>query len=122
MKPFDLNAAIAGAPLVTRDGREVTEFHYYSKSTEVEHYPIGAVIDGKIQGFTKFGAHHQYSHFDLFLKSEKKKLYVGIKKLARLVPVVHDVTVGFYTEKEVSDFLKQENKNDYQIVEVEIDC
>jgi hypothetical protein len=34
MKPFDLEKALAGQPVVTRDGRKVLELHLYKNVTE----------------------------------------------------------------------------------------
>ena len=33
MKPFDLEAALAGAPVITRDGRPVTQLHKFDATT-----------------------------------------------------------------------------------------
>lgn len=73
MKPFDLQKAIDGHPLVTRDGREVTEFHYFKTSLKDD---CRAVVHGCIYGYKNDGTNWgDENALDLFLKSEKKKLY-----------------------------------------------
>ena len=47
MKPFNLEQALAGAPVITRDGRKVTELYYLSTATKV-FQPVVAVVDGCI--------------------------------------------------------------------------
>jgi hypothetical protein len=54
MKPFDLKRALAGAVVVTRDGREVSELHFFSTATK-EDYPILASIDEEVYSFTVHG-------------------------------------------------------------------
>ena len=81
MKPFDLEKALAGAPVVTRDGREVTQLHLFDLK---EHgYPLHGVINGKeggqsVECFIENGKWRRSgeSEFDLFMKTEKKVGYV----------------------------------------------
>ena len=53
MKPFNLEKALSGEPIVTRDGRKITDFYYFKNiktkfpiivqienSTSVDHYTI----------------------------------------------------------------------------------
>jgi hypothetical protein len=42
-KPFDLKEALAGAKVVTRDGREVTELHHYVNITNTEYVLCGRI-------------------------------------------------------------------------------
>lgn len=44
-KPFDLEAAKAGAPLVTRDGRKVDDLHHFT--TDHSNRPVCACIGGQ---------------------------------------------------------------------------
>lgn len=83
MKPFDLEKALAGHPLSTRDGRKVLDFHYFKdayqdykiyglvenadKSNFLESYSI----DGKCNG-------SEDNPRDLFLVTTKKTYWVNV--------------------------------------------
>lgn len=69
MEKFNLERALAGEPLITRDGREVTEIHFFKTCTK--GFQLMAVVDGE-----KFGFHNDGSYWgngndhrlDLFMK------------------------------------------------------
>jgi hypothetical protein len=79
MKPFNLQAAIKGAPVVTRDGLNIIDFHYAMHDTTGS--PIFAQVEGSSAG-------HWYqldgnrgtndSTLDLFMKVVKKTVYYNI--------------------------------------------
>jgi hypothetical protein len=79
MKPFDLQKAIAGEKLVTRDGREVTEFCHF-KTIRNTVYPCFAVIDGTSEEFTVDGRYQHGANgiHDLFMAPKKRTVYVQI--------------------------------------------
>jgi hypothetical protein len=54
MKPFNLERALAGDTVITRDGRGISEFHYFA-TADNEEYPVFAVIDSEVYGFTTDG-------------------------------------------------------------------
>lgn len=66
-KEFNLEEALKGAKLVTRDGREVSEWKYFD--TCKSHYNIVAIIDGEIRTFCRD---------DIFIFTEPKKCYVNV--------------------------------------------
>lgn len=70
--PFDLEKALAGAKVVTRDGRIITGLHLFQNVAD--RYPLYGVIDGKIHGWTPSGRFAGDSDFiaDLFLAVEPK--------------------------------------------------
>ena len=78
MKPFNLEEALAGKPVVTRDGREVTEIHYFK--TDKSSYPLGAVIGGNTTWFKLNGKQNDdpESDYDLFMKEEEVTMYVHV--------------------------------------------
>jgi len=79
VKPFDLQLAIAGEKLMTRDGREVSEFHFFK--TIVSDYPCVAIIDGERGTFSKSGYFNSSQHphdDDLFMAAKKRTVYVQI--------------------------------------------
>ena len=80
MKPFDLEKALKGAPVVTRDGREVTQLHLFS--LEVSYSLFGVIQDKecgpRVECFTKNGEYrlNRKTDTDLFMKTVKKVGYV----------------------------------------------
>ncbi len=73
MKPFDLTAALAGAPVCTRDGRPVTQltkFDCYNSA------PLRGVIDGCISAWREDGTDRDGSYI-LFMAPTKKTGWVA---------------------------------------------
>lgn len=68
MEKFNLERALAGEPVVTRDGREVTEIHLFK--TIKTNYPLIVVVGGDNQEYTEEGKFNinVYSNDDLFMK------------------------------------------------------
>ncbi len=78
-KPFDLEEALAGKPVVTRSGQKVTEI--VSFKTEGLTYPIRAIIGNGCLGFTKegmFDTGGSVSDMDLFMKVETKTVWFNV--------------------------------------------
>ena len=71
MEPFDLEKALAGAPVVTRNGKPVAELHYFK--TAERPYKVCAVIDGEVVVLTAKGAYYTEGEhaFDLFMAPTK---------------------------------------------------
>jgi len=77
-KPFNLEAALNGAKLVTRDGREVKQFTFFECQDE---YPCVAVINDTKNGFTKDGRwldNRSNSVYDLFLAPQTREGWINI--------------------------------------------
>jgi hypothetical protein len=67
MKPFDLEAALAGAPVQTRDGRPVTQLTNFSVTSD---YSLIGVIEGEFYKWMRDGGHlspYIESERDLFM-------------------------------------------------------
>lgn len=84
MKLFNLQEAIAGKPLVTRDGRDVTQFVKFDVDT---YFVLFGVVDGGICHWNCLGRSariHTHIHKDcaddLFMKTVKKRVYVTLYK------------------------------------------
>jgi len=84
MKPFNLERALAGDPVVTRDGRTVTEIYHFKTCTDTR--PVTAVIDGfrlefSIGGLFKPNVDHDAALFvhyaDLFMAPKKRTVWVN---------------------------------------------
>ena len=75
MKPFNLDNALKGGALVTRDGREVKHFQE-NPSGEQDHLKVGAyryfaMVDDMKESYTEEGRFWRYardSRYDLFMK------------------------------------------------------
>jgi hypothetical protein len=70
MKPFDLDKALAGYPVVTRDGREVDNIRKIDGVTKGPNL-IG-VLDGRLNPWSEDGTNIS-SDRDLFMKPTKIK-------------------------------------------------
>ena len=98
MKPFNLEQALAGAKLVTRDGREVTEFRVSGFRDGCNY--VATVGDNRI-GYTDNGFVYEgigTSGYDLFMAEdvapEKPKLEAGM--WVKCVKPVSDKTAGVW--------------------------
>lgn len=69
MKPFDLQKALAGDLVVTRDGRPVTQIHVF----KVDGEPVYGVVDGGVTCWPENGHYNPFTDeedpFDLFMAS-----------------------------------------------------
>ena len=74
MKPFNLEAALRGEKVVTRDGREVTQLtHFEIKSA----YRLYGVVSGRLYiwfGDGSFATDLKESDYDLFMATKTKKI------------------------------------------------
>lgn len=78
MKEFDLQAALDGAKVVTRDGRAVT-IAYYDKN-QIE--PLIGWVDGAAAGWNMYGQYNNphENDVDLFMSPTESKQWVVIAK------------------------------------------
>lgn len=79
-KPFNLEEALNGAKVVTRDGREVLQL---TKFECLNLYSLVGVVDGAIQKWTSEGIFDNQiseSHLDLFLAVEPQRIWVNVYK------------------------------------------
>lgn len=92
-RPFNLEEALAGKPVVTRDGQEVTQITLFEGTTT--SHPVFAVLEGDILCFNENGMHGiNSSSLDLFMKVRTMTVWVN------LYP---DCAVHPYTSKEDAD-------------------
>lgn len=82
LKPFDLEAALRGEPVVTRDGRPITQITKFDVKNS--KYCIAAVVNDDIESFTAKGEYRFESEcgYDLFMatKTVKKEGWINIYK------------------------------------------
>lgn len=80
MKPFNLEQVLAGKPVVTRDGKSVTQLTRFDL---IKRSQLTGVLESKdihtweITG--QVSPHHLHDH-DLFMASEKKSGWIAICK------------------------------------------
>src|SRR5690348_3352719 len=78
-KPFNLEEALAGKPVITRDGRAVTELHQLPTITTKGN--VIAVVAGAPKHFYTDGSYlnngTEHRH-DLFMKPEQKSFWTNI--------------------------------------------
>jgi hypothetical protein len=81
LEKFDLEKALNGAKVVTRDGREVKELTKFKGSKE---YQLAGVLDSQLQTWTTqglFNANHAGEcRADLFLAVEPQSIWVNVYK------------------------------------------
>lgn len=79
MKPFNLQEALAGKPVVTRDGRKVQDIRHLPSATM---YTVVGVVDGSLENPRTFTHHGAFSandvENDLFMAPQKKKGWINI--------------------------------------------
>lgn len=107
MKPFNLQEALEGKPIVTRDGRKIIECHYF-KYINKSLFPIYAIFEGEsstrtftINGECNYGS--ESSH-DLFMYEEPRTYFVNVYKDLDGVPYtchkMHDFLFDALTNKD----------------------
>lgn len=78
MKPFDLEQALAGKPVVTRNGLPVPDVHLFGNASG--KFCVGAVIKGEVFLFTLEGktSLSGESELDLLMSPEKRMVWLNI--------------------------------------------
>lgn len=77
-KPFNLEEALAGARVVTRDGREVSQLRKFDAE---EEYCLIGVVSGKICSWAISGIfweRNKTSETDLFIAVEPQIIYANV--------------------------------------------
>lgn len=79
LKPFDLEAALNGAEVVTRSGKQVSEL-VYLKTIRNPNYKVIASIGGGLETYSEQGTYHSdvSSELDLFMKPQQLTKWVNI--------------------------------------------
>lgn len=76
-KEFNLEEALNGAKVVTRDGREVTQL---TKFKTIEEHCLYGVLENEIHSWHKNGVFYKHTknNTDLFLAVEPKRVWVNV--------------------------------------------
>jgi len=81
MKPFNLERALAGEPVITRNGKKVTELLLFKSGKLIQ--PLFGIIEGE-EGYFCFNKDGMYNissteaSYDLFMALEKKSVWVNV--------------------------------------------
>lgn len=85
LKPFDLEAAKAGKPVCTRDGRKA---RIISCSLRNKNFPIAAIVEDEEENVYQFEANgvcdEHDENLDLMMLSEKRRGWINVNKDAGL--------------------------------------
>lgn len=83
MKPFNLEEAIAGKPVITRDGEDVKELHYFKNCNELFVNSGGSVNRYSNQSdISRYFGTGEDSYRDLFMAPIAKTGYIVIIRSA----------------------------------------
>ena len=89
MKPFNLERALKGDAVVTRNGLSVTQLHLFDTKNE---FCLFGVVGGTVIAYTKDGFRDAVgltSPLDLFMATKKKEYWVALcKKDAHIYAIV----------------------------------
>ena len=105
MKPFNLERALAGDKVVTRDGREVVQLFYADKVID-DNDKVVAVVDGLVETYTPDGFYYSTKKeciFDLFMATTTVKV-------ERWVNMYKDGTQTTHQSKEYADVMKSDDR------------
>jgi len=79
MKPFNLEEALAGKPVVTSQGIPVTQIVHFKNVKQI--YQVFGVLNGEVESWAIQGQYNKkYDNHnkDLFMLSEKKSIWVNV--------------------------------------------
>ena len=84
MKPFDLEAAKRGEPLVTRDGRKARFIGHVPEALSGFRVVVFLEGDGEASDYLESGAYYEDdpSEHDLFMAPKKRTVWVNIYELS----------------------------------------
>ena len=99
LKPFDLQAALAGKPVVTRDGIKVKEIHQFK--TVDGNRNIVAIVNGGMLSYEQNGKYPFNSSNDLLMAPVMVKKWVNLYPAPIASP--YEMVCFPYTSKEQAD-------------------
>ena len=80
MEKFNLERALAGEPVCTRDGRDVTQVTYFRETEDL--FTVGAVLDRELYLWQTNGRFLQGKEDskDLFIKPKENAIWINVYK------------------------------------------
>ena len=104
MKPFDLEKALAGEPVVTREGIPATDFRYYK--SEKSGFTLCALVDGIVGMFTADGYSRTDNMSDLFMATVSRTMW-GVLYRSDYTGGLHLLPNLYHTEEEARLVMKR---------------
>jgi hypothetical protein len=120
-KPFDLEKALAGEPVVTGDGRKVLELKLFKSQID---NPLVCLIEGR-EGLVSVRSNglamcdHDY---DLFMAPKKKKLWIAVSK-EPYQSNAHFGSAAYKEKDELIEHIKRFGRvpENFHLMQIEID-
>jgi hypothetical protein len=106
LKPFDLDKALAGEKVITRDGIEVRELHKFKTSDSP--YPLRGVVPGILSAWTNEGICSNSNiepDNDLYMAPTKIKYYIHVYKQDGVMLSGHPNTLNWKQWSEGCDYM-----------------
>jgi hypothetical protein len=102
LKPFNLQDALAGKPVVTRQGKKVTQLHLFDSNMD---QPLVGLIEDEfdVQSWNEYGkyfADETEAYSDLFMEDEKISLWVNVYITTSLAVHKQRIILREYRTKE----------------------
>ena len=112
LKPFDLEKALKGEKVVTRDGREVEQIFYFDKAVRNE-YPLRGVINGGLSSYTREGRVFLGGEMagDLFMAPKERVVWVNLFKDKTDLPNSYGRRAAHHLSQENADIAAGKNSS-----------
>jgi hypothetical protein len=86
MKEFNLERALAGEPVITRNGKKVTQLHLFKNDELIQ--PLYGMVEGDddVFNWSTYGKYNfsKQTSFDLFMAPEKRSCWVNVYQNSKL--------------------------------------
>ena len=105
MKPFNLELAMKGEPVVTREGKKILEIHCFEKVLG-QYRLVGVNENGDLLSWTITGSYNntEKGHKnDLFMATKTQKVWIAVNTTEGYA---HGTAKIFNTENEAKEFFK----------------
>lgn len=115
--PFNLERALAGDPVVTREGKQVAEIHYFKTVNS-----LYAVIDNLLISFYTCGNYSLNKEYpdDLFMAPKTKKLWIGVSKMQDEDADTNCHVLSYYGYSDLEVLKKNVGDNYNHFIQIEI--
>jgi hypothetical protein len=135
MRPFNLKEMLDGKPVVMRNGQQLDEFHFFKtiacdvklvgvKNGDYFNYnEDGVYWRNDIQMFPSLSSSFDKSPYDLFMKSEKKNLWMFISKQEEQKSngvLIRFTSVTYNSEKDAK-YSAWKNDEDFKLISFEVE-
>jgi hypothetical protein len=104
MEKFNLERALAGEPVCTRDGNEVTQLTYFQETDDL--FIVGGVLERELYLWQTNGRFLETKEHpkDLFMKPKENAIWVNVHSKDSRIWIVEGDDDGFKTEQEAKRY------------------